>query len=404
MKHLYLLSLLGLSTLAYSQSDSVSIGAGYQNEVWYSLSQGELAQNNIADWDVAFDVSPTGYAVRINAGAGTRAWAYPGDTSEFATLDTTGMGQWTELTNGEMSWFEGALNSLENGLDVGWGQYNMNTHVISANRIFVLELSNGVYQKFMINSLTTGVFYFRHATLDNSMDMNHQLDKSTFQNKNFGYFNLKSHSSVDLEPTKDSWDLYFGKYTADLGIPYNVTGTLLNNNVEAIKAYPVNDPANTSDWYAYTFGTDMNIIGYDWKSYNFSAGGYDMADSTVYFVKDQEGDIYRIIFTEFEGSATGDIVFDITLVSALSTEEVATAQLLSVYPNPATDYVKVVLDSDAPSTIEIINLNGQVVAQSTAQSTGLQSATISTEALVPGMYIVKVTSNGATQTERLIIK
>lgn len=396
--------MLGLATLAYSQSDSVSIGAGYQNEVWYSLSQGELAQNSIADWDVAFDVSPTGYAVRINAGAGTRAWAYPGDTSEFATLDTTGMGQWTELTNGETSWFEGALNSLENGLDVGWGQYNMNTHVISANRIFVLELSNGVYQKFMINSLTTGVFYFRHATLDNSMDMNHQLDKSTFQNKNFGYFNLKSHSSVDLEPTKDSWDLYFGKYTADLGIPYNVTGTLLNNNVEAIKAYPVNDPANTSDWYAYTFGTDMNIIGYDWKSYNFSAGGYDMADSTVYFVKDQEGDIYRIIFTEFEGSATGDIVFDITLVSALSTEEVATSQLLSVYPNPATDYVKVVLDSDAPSTIEIINLNGQVVAQSTAQSTGLQSATISTEALVPGMYIVKVTSNGATQTERLIIK
>lgn len=402
MKRLYTATLACLtSAIAFSQQDSVSLDAGYQSEVWYSLSAGEVSSNDINIWDLGFDVSPTGYAIRINAGTGIRAWAYPGDTSDFATLDTTGMANWSELTNGEISWYAGALNSLENGLDVGWGDYDMNTHVITGNRIFVLEFGNGVFQKLIINSLTSGSYYFRHATLDNAMDMSHTLTKSDFSNVDFGYFSLGSHTSVQVEPQAD-WDLYFGKYTADLGIPYNVTGVLLQSDAEAVKAYPVNDASTYVDWSAWAFSSDMNIIGYDWKSYNFSQGGYDIADSTVYFVKTSSEDIYKIVFTGFGGSATGKMYFNKSLVSTIGLSEESTS-FLEVYPNPANDFITIVSDNQSNATAQVVSMNGRVVCETTLNS-GLSTQTVDVSALPTGVYILRVENGATVQTERIIIQ
>ncbi|TNE30474.1 MAG: T9SS type A sorting domain-containing protein [Bacteroidetes bacterium] len=402
MKRLYTVTLACLtSSIAFSQQDSVSLDPGYQSEVWYSLSNGEVSSNNISIWDLGFDVSPTGYAIRINAGSGIRAWAYPGDTSDFETLDTTGISGWTELTNGEISWYEGALNSLENGLDVGWGEYDMSTHVITGNRIFVLEFGNGSYQKLIINSLTSGSFYFRHASLDNSMDMSHMLTKSDFTNVDFGYFSLSNHSSVQVEPQSD-WDLYFGKYTADLGMPYNVTGVLLQPDAQAVKAYPVNDPNTYTNWGSWGFSSDMNTIGYDWKSYNFSQGGYDIADSTVYFVKTANEDIYKVVFTGFGGSSTGKMYFNKSLVSTIGLNE-ESSSFIEVYPNPASDIITIVSDYNENATAQLLSTNGSVV-RTTSLKSSLSTQSIDVSALPRGIYILRVQSGSDVQTERIIIQ
>lgn len=404
MKRLYpaLIACLTASSLG-AQTDSVTLGPGYQNEVWYSLSAGEQASNDREDWDLAFDVSPTGYSIRINAGSGTQAWAFPGDTGQFLTLDTTGMSSWVELNNGEESWYQGALNALESGLDVGWGEYNTSTHIITGNRIFVLKLSNGQFQKLIIESLTSGVFYIRHASLDNSMDMQHEVDKSQFSGKNFGYFSLRNHSAQDPEPDQNLWDLYFGRYTADLGIPYTVTGVLLNDGVEAARAYPVINPSTYNQWGNWMMSDLMNTIGYDWKAFDMNSGGYVMADSTVYFVKDVQGDIYKLVFTGFEGSSTGKVHFDRSEVSAISIDE-DQAFFTRVYPNPATDLLNVVIDARSEVTVRITNMNGQTVFTEIRPANGLSAHALSISGFEPGLYVISFESAEGYTSERISIQ
>ena len=41
---------------------------------------------------------------------------------------------------------------------------------------------------------------------------------------------------------------------------------------------------------------------------------YTIDDTRVFYVKDLNGDVYRIKFKTFEGSATGNISFDVSLL------------------------------------------------------------------------------------------
>lgn len=400
MRAFYLATAFSLASLYSSaQQDSVSMGAGYQLESWYSLQTGLQNQHNINTWDLAFEVSPTGYAIRTNAGTGVNAYVFPGDTTQFNTLDTTGIANWTSVYNGELSWTEGALNSLESGLDVGWGEYNMNTHVISGNRIFVIGTS--LLKKVMIQDLTNGQYHIRIANLDNSNDTVISITKSDFSGQLFGYLNLSSGATLSLEPSSTDWDLYFGKYTADLGIPYNVTGVLINPEAEAVKVYPVNDVNTYSDWSNQSYSSDMNVIGYDWKS--FTGMGYDVADSTVYFVKNVQGDVYKIVFTGFEGSTTGMVHFNKTLMSELSINE-NHVTAFQAYPNPATDNLTLVLNQKSESTYQLTDMNGRVVLSNSVKTLGLSTIEIRTDNLTPGTYVLQVQSGQSLQSEIIIIQ
>ena len=72
---------------------------------------------------------------------------------------------------------------------------------------------------------------------------------------------------------------------------------------------------------------------------------------------------------------------------------------VSLYPNPATDYVQIF--SSQIERVEIYNIMGQRVFD---QFYGDSHVLISTSNLAPGTYAVKVTTNGATTTKQVIIK
>jgi len=62
------------------------------------------------------------------------------------------------------------------------------------------------------------------------------------------------------------------------------------------------------------FISHINTIGYDWKTNDPVTHLYTIDDTRVFFVKDRNGAVYRIKFNSFEGSATGNISFDISIV------------------------------------------------------------------------------------------
>lgn len=406
MKNLIFLSIfLSFSFLTNSQTtDTVSLSSGLTNEAFYSLLDGELYNDLNNDWDIAFQTNSTfSTSILINAGSGTELYLYPGTVSDWTTLDTNGMvSGWTQRFNSDTSWSYGAFSSDQSGFDVGWGTYNMVTHQITGDRLFVIKLSNNSYQKIWIKSLISGVFEFRHANLNNTMDMTHTLNKSNFSTKNFGYYSLQSHSSKDKEPASTNWDLYFGKFTAFIPTEYLVTGILQNENTEAAKVYPLNDPLTYIDWQSAVYSKQISTIGHDWKTFNMGTFQYDIADSTVYFVKTQNNDVFKLIFTHFGGNTTGDIVFTKEHIHYSGINSENNVSLIELYPNPANDLVNIVYQSNQDVVMSVIDISGKSVLNDVLPGNQF-IANISVSNLKSGVYILRLTTNNTLITKKLII-
>lgn len=70
-----------------------------------------------------------------------------------------------------------------------------------------------------------------------------------------------------------------------------------------------------------------------------------------------------------------------------------------IYPNPTSGEFTVALADGVKATVEIVNMAGQVVA-----SQEIEGATTINKALAAGIYTVVVKSNGAVNTEKLVVK
>ena len=55
----------------------------------------------------------------------------------------------------------------------------------------------------------------------------------------------------------------------------------------------------------------INTIGYDWKEFQ---GSYVIVPNRCYFVLDKSANIWRLTFTNFEGTSTGNIEFNTELI------------------------------------------------------------------------------------------
>lgn len=398
---------------AQATAETVSIGAGYSDETWYSLENGEQGTKTPADWDLTFDLNGFGTSIRINSGNGVLLYAYPnGDINDWSTVDTAGLSTWTPSYNSESTWFEGALDQNINPndpFDVGWGIYDMNTHIISGDSIFIIKLIDDTYRKLRIDQMAGGAFDFTFANLDGTNEVQAQVVKADYTDKLFGYYSIQNEVAVDHEPvTVENWDLFFGKYTGFIPTPYNLTGIIAGPNTEVVQIDGVSDVANYNDWGAETFTYDISTIGADWKEFMFSTMSYEIADDVVYFVKTQAGDVWKLIPTGFGGSSNGDFEFTKEKISALSTDEngLPNAEVV-VYPNPATENVSLILNNmnANSSTVQILNLNGQVLFnENYVGSSNFEVKNIPVSSFDTGVYLVKVKSGEEYFNQKLIIK
>ena len=148
-------------------------------------------------------------------------------------------------------------------------------------------------------------YSFRYADLNGSNEQVVTLDLAG-KNKNFVYYSLETNEEVDREPETDRWDIVFTKYI-DNSINYNVTGVLQNIGVTAQESTDVDPLPEVMPSTGYL--TNMSIIGSDWKTFDMGTFEYMIDDTRVFYAKDVNEKIYRIRFTSFEGSATGNLIF-----------------------------------------------------------------------------------------------
>ena len=127
----------------------------------------------------------------------------------------------------------------------------------------------------------------------------------------FLYFSFDNGGMVkNFEPAWNDYDLLFTQYTTllytDIGeaYPYLVTGVLLNRFHVAAAVDTVHDFASISFETAQgmTYANALDVIGYDWKRYDFENNVYTMRPWISYLIRDPQGYYFKLRFVGFYNS------------------------------------------------------------------------------------------------------
>ncbi|MBK9636435.1 MAG: T9SS type A sorting domain-containing protein [Bacteroidetes bacterium] len=408
---------IGCSCLSWSAnaqvvSEVVSIQPGYTNQVFYNMNSGELSNITHTDWDIAFQLRGFAASILINSKNNVKLWKANKDISQWGAMissDTTGIvnNPAYELMNSDTSWDFGAFsttNDTSNAFDLGWGTYDFVTHIIYGDSVYFIKVGATDYRKIKIESLASGTYNFRFANLDGSNEIVVALSKSAFQGKFFAYYSLVNNVSIDREPLYNAWDLTFCQYLAINPVIYKVTGVLSNDSVFVEKAYPVD--VNTATSGAGTLAGEINAIGYDWKTFDLNSSAWIISDSLVYFVTDRQNAVWKMVFTGFDGATTGNFYFDKSPAVASGLIENSSIKTFGLYPNPAHDNVRLMLQmgQSGNTMISIMDVKGSVVySNSTTLRSGLQSVDLDISELGSGLYQIVVRQGNEIQTSRLLV-
>jgi len=411
-KQLFLLGLPGFLTLnSFAQtSATVSVGANYADQKWYSFQNGIQATQPKDNWDLAFEV--TGYSSAILANTQKSNFALykaPYKIADYATLDTAGISNWTVLYNSDTTWTIGALNRGANPsdpFDLGWGLYDLNTHFVTGDSCYVVKLSATSYKKIKLINLANGIYNFEYANINGTSSQTVALDKSNYTGKNFVYFDMTGNAAIDREPASSTWDLTFVKYTAFIPVPYPVVGVLSNKGVTVAQADNV--AASYSTWASLPFYSNISTVGSDWKGFDLTNNVWNIVSDTCYFVHDKSGNIWKMAFTAFGGSTNGNIVFNQQKISVtgIATNNQVVSNV-AVYPNPsAGDIANLLFSSEASvgeMSVSITDLNGRVLSSEIIHvEAGLTRHALDTKALSSGLYLVQLSAGSSVTTQKLV--
>lgn len=393
---------LTLTASAQIVTDQVSMGPGNANMVFYSLENGEVGQFNQASWDIAFDVAPMGSTALINTGLGCELYPYGSidmwDEVSIEALDSLPM-----YLNDHTSWSNGAFSQGGDDMfQIGWGTYDVITHVVTGDIAYILKLSDDTYKKVALLALQGGAYEFKYANIDGTEETTLTVAKADYAGKNFAFYSLVTEEMHDVEPLE--WDFVFMNYLVDFGggFTYPVTGCLTNRGVLTQQADELLDVYYDEALDTLAMSEDANIIGYDWKDYDMDLGEYVLADDRCYFVTTTSGDIYRVVFTGYGGSSTGDIEMGFILEYEAENSVEEAGFNFNIFPNPVTNgQLNITTDFNSPISVTIFNSAGQVVVSEVLNS---NFNTINTNNLSTGLYSVVLRSDAVMKTKALIIK
>ena len=410
MNKIFTALLLFISFNLFSQNQSISLLPSYTNQSFYSLENGEVANLNNTDWDLAFSTATMSSSIRINAGMGTELYSYPlGDTTDWNNFNSSNLSNWLPIYNSDTNWFVGAFDKNSTSMfDMGWGMYSMITHHVTGDSLYAIKTVGGDWKKLWIQKLANDEYTFKYANLDGTNEINTSVSKLNYSDKNFIYYSLDQNSVLDREPNSIDWDITFTKYITPVqGMPYGVTGVMSNDGVQVAQVDNLPDPNSYTDYSQHLMSTEINTIGYDWKSFDMSTFSYSVEPYRCYFVKDLQDKVWRMIFTSFEGSSTGNIEFNTQeMTSSTSISELQSdISTFEIYPNPITDNnLTIVFDNSFNETqLEIFTVTGKQVFDKNINGAGFQAKSFSLPNIDKGLYIVSISSRGNSLQKKLLI-
>lgn len=128
----------------------------------------------------------------------------------------------------------------------------------------------------------------------------------------------------NVETSVTGWDIVFTAYRLNLGTsaepyPYAVAGALVSSDCQvAFTEFTESEDADViaesfanltlTDIADADYNSAMDAIGYNWKSFDMNTMLYAVNSHYFYFIKFENGDVYKLRFTGFYGATTSDRV------------------------------------------------------------------------------------------------
>lgn len=418
MAALFLVGSLSAQTV---YTDTVVMGPGYANEVFYNVATGVKTKSIMNKWHIAHTSNTRDNCIKANHANGSQSfvkvYAYPkGDNTAFASFDTTGWSGWRSFNNDihkhDLGAFNQSVNSA-NPWDFSWGTYNSGTHVITGDSLYLLVINNGTsneYIKFMpVAQYPNGDFTFRYDVVGGTKNsaIIDTLKQSSANGGAYKYFNFTT-KTVNVEPNGGDWDLNFTRYyeptwNGSAYVPYGVMGVQSNRGtlVSKIENTLWDDLKANGQMFIDSsrdtiggigFQNDLTRIGSKWKTFNGQS--YDMVADLNYIIEKKVGSTFEywaIQFTGFVGSSAGRIILNRTKLGGSASVNSLTKNV-SIFPIPTTNniYVKPLTGAKI-QTITLRSMDGRVVRNaSNNHFNESDAAQLSISDMPAGQYIIEV--------------
>lgn len=278
------------------------MGSDYAVQLFYDLGTNQFVKIVPREsWDLAFETGDNDFHVYLNSSKKMAAWN-TGQT-DFATVTADAGAEWRyDVSDG---------NPLLTAIG-DWGTISQDS-VISLQQVYVIDrglstAGNSLGKiKFRITGMNHSFFKVEFSALNGSNYQTIEIPKDEAYNFTHLSFTGPNHI-VSVEPLKEQWDLLFTQYTtvvfnADSTIMehYLVNGVLLNTHL-VTAATEFSKPFSEilySSLASYTFSNKRDMIGYDWKVFNFNTQTYQVNADKNFLVKDHTGDYYKLRFISF---------------------------------------------------------------------------------------------------------
>ncbi len=265
----------------------VELGTTYGLQIYYDLATNSIVKtNHKTDWDLAFECDNDGWHVLLNTSLAMAA----------ANMGELEFNEVNDIAGAEWNWDHQTGNLDSTAI----GDYRNQNYVYIIDRGYD-ELGTQLgYKKIMLSN-TQGSYQITSANLDGSEEETTTITKDS--NINFQAFSFNSHTAVEIEPEKTSWDLLFTQYTHlfNPSFPYLVTGVLLNRyETNCAENDTIDfDTMNLENVGELDYLSDLNTIGYDWKSYDGASGQFEVLENRNYVINNNLGVYFKLRFIDY---------------------------------------------------------------------------------------------------------
>ncbi len=276
---------------------TIEMGEDYTDQLFFDFETNSVVHvSKVNSWDLAFEATLDGFHIFMNGGA---------DVLVYNTHETDITKVTTAPKSTSPDWMFDRPCGLGDSTAIGdW----RGPGGLSLNEVYVVKL-NSTYiknnlKKFRMISVDGSKYIMEYADLDESFA--HTITIPKDDNYNYSYFSFVDGGKiVQPDPPKKTWDIVFTRYRFiyyDLeDFKYIVSGVLTNpfNTECAADSTSKFDEIEGIDLINLPYSNHRDIIGFNWKEYNFSAERYEINSNQNYVVKNRNGQYWKIHFLDF---------------------------------------------------------------------------------------------------------
>jgi hypothetical protein len=272
---------------------TLNMGSDYSNQFYYDLTNSKVVHSSKVDsWHLSFESAANSETVFLNGGIGMGLVK-----TERTDFDNVG---WHDC-EGETWWQDNPNGKRE---EAAFGNWNENESARNTIYILRLDATNKNVVTIKLKSVDEYQYQIEVGDIDNGKIGSYTIKKDP--TRVYTYFNLEDlEVRADVEPIKESWDLLFTRYGFTFydqspPLPYIVTGVLTNPLVKTHKDslhsfYDIEEDILTNcELKPY-----RDVIGFDWKYYDFDMGLYHIRKEYNYIIKTQNENYFKMRFSDF---------------------------------------------------------------------------------------------------------